>query len=71
MKNGWAPRGHVYQVEPLGDYQPDANVYERPKIVNNKMQGLYRQGQTNSGAMSYETPHPLRIVRQVEQEREA
>lgn len=62
----WGGRGAaVYAVHPHGDYQPDAHFAGRPSIVNNKMV-TRKPGQMNSGAMSYETPHPLTVMNKVQ-----
>lgn len=61
----WGGGTHTYAVQPHGDYQPDAHFVDRPAFVNNKM--VRRSpGQMDSGAMSYETPHPLKVMNKVQ-----
>ncbi|MFN8078183.1 MAG: NAD(+)--rifampin ADP-ribosyltransferase [Kineosporiaceae bacterium] len=48
---GSADRGHVYEVEPIGPFEDD------PNVTNKRFPG--------NPTRSYQTRHPLRVVREV------
>jgi hypothetical protein len=57
---GWAKGGRVYEVEPTGEYEPDANF---PEGRISSQVGSMRVLPPGGPQYSYQTQHPLRVRR--------